>query len=124
MSDIIERNRRLSQCLIVSIDCLRVGEMEHRPEQHRGVAVREYEAIAVGPDRILGIKAHDAVPECVEQGCERDRRVRVSRLGMLACVYRKGAYGVDTQLIQFRLCHCPSDWMGKYGTHGDLLTSL
>ena len=32
------------------------------------MAVREHEAIAIGPDRILRIEAHDPIPQRVDQG--------------------------------------------------------
>ena len=57
-ADVVERNRRLPQPLVVGVHRLCAGEMEHGPEQHRGVAVGEHEAIAVGPDRVLRIEAH------------------------------------------------------------------
>ena len=50
-ADVVERHRGLPQRLIFGVHRLRLGEVEHGPEQHRGVAVGEHEAIAVGPDR-------------------------------------------------------------------------
>ena len=48
-----------------------------------GVTVREHESIAVGPDRVLRIEAHGAVPDRVDQRRERHRRAGVSGLGRL-----------------------------------------
>ena len=53
VTDILERNRRVAESFVIGIHRLCAGEMEHGPEQHRGVAVREHEPIAVGPDRVL-----------------------------------------------------------------------
>ena len=83
-ADVVERHRRLPQPLVVGVHRLGPGEMQHRPEQHRGVAVGEHEPIAVGPDRVLRIEAHHAVPERVDQRRERHRRAGMSGLGLLA----------------------------------------
>src|SRR5437879_4503656 len=77
--------------------------MECGPEKHRGVTVREHKPIAVGPDRVLWVEAHNAVPDGVDQRGERHRRAGVSRFGLLDRVNRKRANGIDTQLIEFGL---------------------
>src|SRR5262245_56982745 len=40
-ADVVEGNRGLAQNLIAAIDGLGPGEVEHSPEQHRGMAIRE-----------------------------------------------------------------------------------
>src|SRR5215470_9900926 len=95
MTDIIERNRWMTEAFVFSVDRLRAREMKHRPEQHRGVTVREHEAVAVGPDRILRIEAHRAVPDRVNQRRERHGRAGVPGLGLLHRIYRERANGVD-----------------------------
>ena len=75
--DVVQRDRGLADRLVVGVDGLNAGEMEHRPEQHRGVTVGEHEAIAVRPDRVLRIEPHHAVPQR-----ERERRQRHRRAGM------------------------------------------
>src|SRR5215469_4322540 len=66
-TDIVERNRRFSQRFIAGIDSLDRGEMERGPEQHGGMAIRQYETITVGPDRILWIEAEYAIPDRVDE---------------------------------------------------------
>src|SRR5262249_17417783 len=61
--DIVEGNGRPAQRLILGIHGLCAGKIEDRPQQHRRVAVRQHEAVAAGPDRILRIEAHHSVPE-------------------------------------------------------------
>src|SRR5215510_4281783 len=95
MANIVERNRWMAQHLIVGVNRLCLGKMEHRPEQHRSMTIGKNKPIAVGPDRVLGIEAHDAVPYCIDQRRERHRRTRVSRLGLLHCVYRERANSID-----------------------------
>src|SRR5262249_27684986 len=84
--------------------------MEHRPEQHRGMAVREHEPIAVGPDRVLRIEAHGPVPDRIHQWRERHGCTRVSGLGLLHRIYREGANSIDSQLNSFIICHGTSPW--------------
>src|SRR6266480_170871 len=95
MTDIVEGNRRVTESFIIGIDRLCSGKVKYGPEQHRGMAVREHEPIAVGPDRILRIEAHDAIPDRVNQRGERHRRARVPGLGLLDRIYRESANCVD-----------------------------
>ena len=64
--DVVERNGRVPEIFVVSIYGLRLGEMQNRPKQHRGVAVRQYEPVAIGPDRVLRIEVHHPVPNCID----------------------------------------------------------
>ena len=102
-ADVVERHRGLPEPLVLGIHRLCPGEVEHRPEQHRGVAVREHEAVAVGPDRVLRVEAHDAVPDGVDQRRKRHRRAGMSGIGLLDRVDGKRADGIDAQLIDFSL---------------------
>src|SRR6266852_4911252 len=95
VTDILEGHCRVTEAFVIGIDRLGAGEMEHGPEQHRGVAVREYEPITVGPDGVLRIETHDAIPDRIHQRRERHRRARVPGLRLLYCIYREGANGVD-----------------------------
>ena len=61
--DGVERHRRLAERLVVGVDRLDAGQVQERVEQHRGVADRQHEAVAVRPDRLLGIVAQEALPE-------------------------------------------------------------
>src|SRR4030095_13832477 len=83
MTNVIKRNRWMAEAFVFSVDRLCAGKMEHGPEQHRGVAVREHEAVAVGPDRVLGIEAHDAVPDRVNQRRKRHWCAGMPGLGLL-----------------------------------------
>ena len=39
------------------------GEVQHSVQQHRAVAVREHEPVAVGPQRVAGVVAHELAPQ-------------------------------------------------------------
>jgi hypothetical protein len=67
------------------------------------MAVREDEAITIGPDGIIRIEAQDAIPDRIDQRSERHRRAGVSGFGLLHRVDRKCANGVDAKLIDFRV---------------------
>src|SRR5215510_2417552 len=83
MANIVERNRGMAQHLIVGVHRLCLGKMEHRPAQHRGMAVRKHESIAVEPDRVLRIEAHDPVPDRIFLLSDSHPREWLSRLGFL-----------------------------------------
>src|SRR5215472_3954035 len=99
--NIVERDRRFSQCFVVGIHGLNAGEMERRPEQHGGMAVRKHEAIAIGPDRVLRIKFERTIPYRIDQRRERHWRSGVSGVGLLHGIDGEGANRVDAQLIEF-----------------------
>ena len=63
------------------------------------MAVGEHEPVAVGPDGVLGIESHDAIPDRVDQRRERHGRAGMSGLGLLDRVHRKSADGIDAELI-------------------------
>ncbi len=102
-ADVVERDRRIAQPLVLGIHGPRPGEVEQRPEQHRGVAVREHEAVAVGPDRVMRVEAHDAIPEGVDERRERHRRSGVPGVGRLDRIHRQRPNGVDGELIHLRV---------------------
>src|SRR5262244_3284094 len=99
-TDIVKRNRRLSQRFIVGIDGLDIREMQHGPQQHRGMAIRQYETIAVRPNRILWIEAENPIPNRIDERRECHGSAGMSGVGLLHSVHRKRANGIDTQLIE------------------------
>ena len=105
VADVVEGDRRLAEALVLGVHRLRPGQMQHRPEQHRGMAVGEHEAVAVRPDRVLRIEAHDPVPERIDQRRQRHGRAGMARVGLLHGIDRQRADGVDGQLIELLLRH-------------------
>src|SRR5262245_46613917 len=95
VTDILEGHRRVTESFVLGIDRPGAGEMEYGPEQHRSVAVREHEPVAVWPDGVLRIEAKDAIPERVHQWRERHGRTGVPGLRLLDRIHREGANGVD-----------------------------
>ena len=70
-------HRQLAEPLVLRVDRLHAGQVQHRVEQHRRVAHRQHEAIAVRPDRIVGIEAQELLPETVGHRRHRHRRARM-----------------------------------------------
>jgi hypothetical protein len=105
VTDVVERHRGLPEPFVGGVHGAGAGEVEHRPQQHRGVAVGEHEPIAVRPDRILRIEAHDPVPERVDQRRQRHRRAGMPGFGLLDRIDGQRANGIDRQLIQLRGGH-------------------
>ena len=105
VADVVERDRRLAQAFILGVDRLGAREKQDRPQQHRGMAVRQDEAVAIRPDRILRIEAHDPVPQGVDQRRQGHRRSGMARLRLLDRVDGQRADRVDRQLIELLLGH-------------------
>ena len=61
--DVVQRNREFVQDLVLWIHPPHFGQVQHRVKQHRGVAVRKHEAVAIRPDRIGGIVAQELLPQ-------------------------------------------------------------
>ena len=70
------------------------GQMQQRVLQHRAVAVRKYETIAIRPMRIGGVVAQVPVPQRDRDLGHAHRHARMSRLGRLDCVHRQSAYRI------------------------------
>src|SRR3984893_15070699 len=105
VTNIVERHRRLSEPFVFVIHRAGAGEVKLRQQQHRGMTVGEHEPVAVRPNRVLRIEAHDAVPERVHQRRERHRGAGMSGLGPLDRIHRERANGIDRQLIQLLVSH-------------------
>ena len=65
-ADIVESHGGVAQFLVVGIHGLRAREVKHGPKQHRRMAIRQHEAVAIGPDRILRIETHHAIPDGID----------------------------------------------------------
>ena len=98
--DVVQADRRLPERLVVGVDRLRPGQVQQRVEQHRGVPGGEHEAVAVGPDRIRGVEAQEALPEGVGDRGHRHRRARVAGVGLLDRVDRQGPDRVDAERVE------------------------
>ena len=94
-ANVVQRHRWLSEIFVFGVHRLDAGEVKDGPEQHGGVAIREDEPVAVGPDRVLRIEAHDAIPNRVNQRRQRHWRTGMPGLGLLDRIDRERANCVD-----------------------------
>ena len=101
--DVVELHRQLAERLVVGVDRLHAREVQQRVEQHRGVARGQHEAVAVGPDRVLGVEAQEPLPELVGDRRHRHRRARVARVRRLDRIDRQRSDRVDAQLVELGL---------------------
>ncbi len=97
--DVVEADRRPAQHLAVPVSPLDPGQVDQAVEQHRGVAAGQYEAVAVGPKRRLGIVAVEAGPQGVGHRRQAHRRPGVAGIGLLHRIDGQGADGVDGELV-------------------------
>src|SRR5260370_32945688 len=79
VTNIVERNRGLPEAFVFGIHGAGAGEVQHRPQQHRGMTVGENEPIAVWPNRVLRFAAHDAGPRRRDECRPRHRRTAAAR---------------------------------------------
>ena len=97
--EVVERDRQSVQQLAMVIGLPHTGEMQHRIEQHRRMAAREYEPVARGPQRLARIVAQVVLPELIGDGRERHRRARMAAVGLLHTIHAQGAYRIDRQKV-------------------------
>lgn len=97
-ADVVQGDRRLAQVFILGIHGLGPGQMKNGPEEHGGVTVGQDKPVAVGPDWILGIELHDAIPERVDERRQSHRRAGMSRFGLLDGVDGKRPNCIDGEL--------------------------
>ena len=81
--DLLEGNGGSSHLLVVRIHRNSARQVQDRPLQHRGMTIGEHEAVAVRPNGVRRIEAHDAIPERIDERRERHGRARVARVGLL-----------------------------------------
>ncbi len=96
--DVVQRDGRLTSLLAMRVDFLDARQMQDRIEQHRTMADRQHEPIAVRPVRRGGVVAHELGPERIGRGREPERRADMARMGLQHGVHGQGADRVDGEL--------------------------
>ncbi len=96
---VVERHRRGAEPLVIGVDRLDPGQVQHRIEQGRGMARGQHKAVAVGPDRIVGIEAEEFLPQRVHHRRHRHRRAGMAGIGRLHRVDAQGADGIDRDVF-------------------------
>ncbi len=85
--DLVDRHRLVAE------------EMKQRIDQHRAVAGREHEAVAVGPGRIGGIEFQEARKQHGRDVGRAHRQARVTGLRLLDRVHGQRADGVGHAVV-------------------------
>jgi hypothetical protein len=85
---------KLTEALDVSQRQRIAGQVQHRVQQHRAVAVREYEAVAVQPGRIGGVVAQVVAPQHLGNVGHTHRHAGMTGIGALYRVHGECADGV------------------------------
>ncbi len=100
--DVVERDgvRPLVLVLEVRGD---LRQVQQRIEQHRRVADRQHEAVAVGPVRVRRIVAQQLLPQRVADRRHAHRRAGMAGLRLLHGIHRQGADRVDGDLVDVAL---------------------
>ena len=98
--DIVERERGVTQPLVLGVHRLHFRQREHRVKQHRGVAHRQDEPIAVRPDGIAGVEPQEILPQAVDDRGHGHRGPGMSRLRRLHGIHRERADGVDGEALE------------------------
>ena len=108
---VIEGDRGPAEHLVVGVHRPDAGQVQQRPQQRRGVPLRQHEAVPVRPDRITRVEAEEALPQRVGDRGHTHRGSRVTRVGLLNRVHAQGPDGVDRDRVRFvcrRGAHCGS----------------
>src|SRR4029453_46878 len=88
-ADVVQRDRWLSEFFIIGVHRLDAGEVKNGPDQHGSVTIGKDEPITVRPDRILRVKAHDAIPNRINQRGQRHWRAGMSGFCLLDRIDRE-----------------------------------
>ena len=98
--DVVQRHRGMPETFVLGVDCLDARQVQRRVEQHGSMAVGQNEAVAVWPDRIVGVEAQELLPQRIDQGCQCHRCAGMAGIGPLHGIHRERANGVNAKLIQ------------------------
>ena len=96
--DVVEAHRRTIGDAL-PVDAPHLGQVQQRIEQHRGVAGRQHEAVAVGPQRIGRVVAQKLLPQRIGDRRDPHRRAGMAGLRLLHGVDGQRADGVDAQPV-------------------------
>jgi len=81
------------------------GQVQERVQEHRAVARRQDEAIAIGPVRIPRVVAEEACPQHVRHRRRSHRQPRVTGVRALHGVHSEEADRVDAEVIEAGFLH-------------------
>ena len=98
--DVVERDRWLAEPLVLGVDRLDAGQVQHRVQQRRCVADRQNKPVAIWPDRIVWIEAQESLPQREDHRRHRHRCPGVARVGGLYGIDRKRPNSRDAKVVE------------------------
>ena len=98
-AQVVQRHRGLADDLVVGVDRLDPGQVQHRVQQRRRVPDRQHEPVPVGPHRQLRVEPQVVLPQPVGHRGQRHRGTGVPRVGRLHRIHRQRADRIDGQLL-------------------------
>ena len=84
---VLQRNGELAEHLVLGIDRLDSSQVQRRVEQGRCMAGGQHEAIAIAPDRMVGIEPQELLPHRVHHRRQRHRSTGMAGIGRLHGVH-------------------------------------
>jgi hypothetical protein len=97
---VVERDGRFPEDLVLGVDRAHTGEEEERPEEGGGVTGREHEAVSVRPDRVGRVEVEEALPERVGDGRHADGRSGMAGVRRLDRVDAERPHRRDAEVVQ------------------------
>ncbi len=98
--EVVERDGRLAEDLVLGVDGTDAGQEQQRPQQRRRVPGREHEPVAVRPDRVGRVEAQEPLPQRVRDGGDPDGRSRVARVRRLDRVDAERPDRGDAEVVE------------------------
>ena len=98
-AQVVELHRELAERLVRGVHGLHPREVEHRVQERRRVTHRQDEAVAVRPDRVVGVEPEESLPQRVRDWRHRHRGPRMPRVRLLDGVDAQGADRGDRELV-------------------------
>src|SRR5260370_30423314 len=95
--DLFHRQGEIARSLADCVGCAHARKVQRCREQHRRMACREYETIAIWPRGIHGVVAEEALPQTVDHGRKTHGGTGTARICLLHGVDCESADGVDAQ---------------------------
>ena len=113
--DVVEAHRRTIGDAL-PVDAPHPGQVQQRIEQHTGMAGRQHEAVAVGPQRIGRVVAQKLLPQRIGDRRDAHRRAGMAGLRLLHGVDGERADGIDAQPVDVLHANrprngCADGWM-------------
>ena len=98
------------------------SQVQHTVEHCRSMSVREHEAVAIRPLRVLRIVPHVFVKQKIRNRRIAQRRSRMAAVGLFHCIDGKKPQGIDRQLVELVHNSDLSSWVGCLGGVADYWT--